>query len=57
MDKYGMVTENSRSDFDSTKRAEFYDEDGYLIADADSKDQLKNPKKIEQLNNPSVKES
>jgi hypothetical protein len=49
MNKYGMVTKESRSDFDTTKKAEFYDEDGFEIADREHKDELKNPKKISEL--------
>ena len=44
-----MVTTESRSDFDTTKKAEFYDEDGFEIADKENKDQLKTPKKISEL--------
>jgi hypothetical protein len=49
MNKYGMLTKESVSDFDSTKKAEFYDEAGYQVADRDNKDKLNSPKKIEQL--------
>ena len=44
-----MVTTESKSDFDSTKKAEFYDEEGFEIADRDNKAFLKKPKKITEL--------
>jgi|GEM_PF-5025335 hypothetical protein len=47
MTKTGEVTTNSFSDFDSTKKAEYYDEDGFAIADSQHKDKLKKPLKIE----------
>jgi hypothetical protein len=57
MNKYGMLNEKSRSDFDSTKKAEFYDEEGFQVADAENKHLLKTPKKIEHLGPTDVKES
>lgn len=44
-----MLSTESRSDFDHTKKAEFYDEDGYEIADAENKESLKNPKPLTNL--------
>lgn len=44
-----MVTTDSKSDFDSSKKAEFYDEEGFAIADRENKDLLKSPKKIIKL--------
>jgi hypothetical protein len=49
MEKNGMLTEESLSDFDNTKKAEFYDEEGFLVADTDHKDQLKNPQPVSKL--------
>jgi hypothetical protein len=54
MNKYGVVTENSRSDFDNSKKAEYYDEDGFNIADEKNKHLLETPKKIEQKAIPAV---
>ena len=44
--KHGMVTEDSLSDFDLTKKAVYYDEFGTAIADEGNKDKLKAPVKI-----------
>jgi len=44
-----MVTVESRSDFDSTKKAEYYDAEGFEIADKAHKEKLKNPKKIKEF--------
>ena len=44
-----MLNTESRSDFDHTKKAEFYDEDGYEIADAENKESLKNTKPLTNL--------
>lgn len=49
MNKYGALTSESKSDFDSTKKAEFYDEDGFEIADAENKQNLKNPQPLQNL--------
>jgi hypothetical protein len=46
MEKYGILTEDSHGDF-NTKKAEYIDEDGYLIADKQNKHKLKNPSKID----------
>ena len=45
MEKNGMVTTNSQSDY-NTKKAEYYDEEGVNIADRDNKHKLKKPVKI-----------
>jgi hypothetical protein len=45
MIKYGIVTEDSISDF-NIKKAEYYDAEGFAIADRDNKDKLKKPVKI-----------
>jgi hypothetical protein len=49
MNKYGALTPESKSDFDPTKKAEFYDEDGFEIADVENKQNLKNPQPIDNL--------
>ena len=47
MIKHGEVRlGESNSDFDHTKKAEYFDELGYEIADAANKDKLKKPVKI-----------
>jgi hypothetical protein len=45
MEKNAMLTNESQSDF-NTKKAEFYDEDGFLVADEQNKHKLKNPKPV-----------
>lgn len=49
MEKNGMLTEKSLSDFDNTKKASWYDEHDFLVADEKNKEKLKNPKPIENL--------
>jgi hypothetical protein len=49
MEKNGMLTETSLSDFDNTKKAEYYDADGFLVADEQSKHKLSNPKPVKAL--------
>ena len=44
-----MLSDKSLSDFDKSKKAEWYDVEGYEIADDTNKDKLKNPKKIQTL--------
>ena len=46
MTKYGILREDSKSDFDSTKKAEYYDEIGLFVADEANKHLLHKPKKI-----------
>lgn len=41
MEKNGMLTDKSSSDFDNTKKAEYYDADGYQVADEKNKHKLK----------------
>jgi hypothetical protein len=48
MNKYGMLTQESKSDFDGNKKAEYYDEEGFMVADSANKNLLNSPKKIEQ---------
>ena len=49
MIKFGIITEESQSDFDLTKKAAYYDDadDSQLVADEANKNKLKNPKKLE----------
>jgi len=47
-----MVTTDSQSDFDMTKKAVYYDEDGPEIADENNVDKLKKPVRITELNKP-----
>lgn len=46
-----MLTEKSVSDYNNTKKAEWYDADGFNVADHDNKDKLKNPRLVKELNN------
>lgn len=47
MEKNGELTENSKSDFDTTKKAEFVEKDGFEVADAANAAKLKEPVKVE----------
>ena len=49
--KYGVVSEDSHSDFDMTKKAKYYDAAGTEIADEDNKTKLKIPIEIKDENN------
>ena len=44
-----MLTDKSISDYDNTKKAEWFDEEGYTVADSANKDKLKSPKNIKDL--------
>ena len=46
MIKHGEVTTESFSDFETAKKAAYYDEEGYVISDESNKDKLKKPVKI-----------
>jgi hypothetical protein len=46
MEKNGMLTEQSQSDFDNTKKAEYIDLEGFAVADSENKDKLSNPVKL-----------
>jgi hypothetical protein len=48
MEKNGMLTEKSQSDFDTTKKAEYYDKQGFAVADKDNKHRLKEAAKVEE---------
>lgn len=45
-----MLTDKSQSDYDQTKKAEWYDAEDYTVADENNKHKLKNPQKIADLN-------
>ena len=44
-----MLTERSQSDFDNTKKAEYFDKEGFFVADENNKNRLKSPEKLENL--------
>ena len=44
-----MLTEKSQNDFNA-KKAEYFDIEGYGVADAENKDKLKKPEPIKNLN-------
>lgn len=46
MEKNGMLTEESASDFDNTKKAEYYDEAGPMVADKANIHKLTKPRPI-----------
>ena len=46
MEKNGMLTNKSQSDYDSTKKAEYYDAQGYTVADEANKSRLTRPEPI-----------
>jgi hypothetical protein len=48
MEKNGMLTEKSLSDYDCAKKAEYYDAEGFTVADEKNKHKLNKP---EALNN------
>lgn len=50
MIKYGIVTEDSYSDFNSSKKAKYFDAQGDKIADEANKDKLKKPVTIKKAN-------
>ena len=49
MEKNGMLTEDSVSDYNNTKKAEFYDREGFSVADRDNVSKLKDPAPIKEL--------
>jgi hypothetical protein len=51
MEKNGMLTEKSLSDYDTTKKAEFYDAEGFGVSDKDNKQKLNKPEPIKNLDN------
>lgn len=44
-----MLTADSCSDYDHTKKAEYYDEDGFMVADEANKDRLAKPALVKKL--------
>ena len=46
-----MLTDKSVSDFDSTKKAEYYDAEGFDVADTANKEKLQKPTPLEELLN------
>ena len=46
-----MLTENSLSDYDTTKKAAYYDAEGFNVADEDNKQKLNKPEAVEKLHN------
>jgi hypothetical protein len=50
MIKYGILTEKSQSDFNSQKKAEYYDAQGFEVADENTKHLLTSPKPVADLN-------
>jgi hypothetical protein len=52
MEKNGMLTEKSLSDFNSTKKAEYFDLDGFAVSDEENKQKLANPKPIKEILEP-----
>ena len=49
MEKNGMLTDKSQSDYDNTKKAEYYDADGYTVADEANKHRLEKPESLKNL--------
>lgn len=49
--KYGNLTEDSKSDFDRTKKAEYVDAHENKVADKENKHKLKNPRPIKEFLN------
>jgi len=47
-EKNGMLTEQSQSDFDNTKKAEYIDAEGFQVADEANKEKLNKPVKRKQ---------
>lgn len=50
-----MLSEKSKSDYDNTKKAEYYDKDGFAVADEANKHKLVKPEPIKNLNNEEIK--
>jgi hypothetical protein len=49
MEKNGMITEETRSDFDKEKKIAYYDKEGYEMADTENKHMLKDPQPVSEL--------
>ena len=46
MEKNGMLTEKSMSDYDHAKKAEYYDMEGFMVADENNKHKLNKPASV-----------
>jgi hypothetical protein len=46
MEKNGMLTDKSISDYDTTKKAEYYDAEGFNVADEKNKHKLNKPEPV-----------
>jgi len=46
MEKNGMLTDKSQSDYDNTKKAEYYDAEGFSVADENNKHKLNKPEPV-----------
>lgn len=46
MEKNGMLTEKSISDYDNTKKAVYYDAEGFTVADENNKHKLNKPASV-----------
>ena len=44
-----MLSEKSQSDYDNTKKAEYYDAEGYSVADEANKHKLNRPEPVKNL--------
>ena len=44
-----MLSAESKSDYDNTKKAEYYDKEGYAVADKANMHKLKSPESVEKL--------
>lgn len=51
MEKNGMLTDKSQSDYDNTKKAEYYDAAGFTVADEANKHKLSKPEALKDLDN------
>ena len=49
MEKNGMLSDQSQSDYDNTKKAEYYDALGFNVADEANKHKLQQPEPVNSL--------
>lgn len=49
MEKNGMLTDKSLSDYDNTKKAEYYDAEGFNVADEQNKYKLNKPEPLSNI--------
>ena len=47
-----MLTCNSQSDYDQTKKAAYYDAEGFAVADEQNKDKLTKPEPLDKIQDP-----